>query len=417
MGSNTLTEHVKALMPAYKDSGIPEVMRTEIRCYHDFCKRLQLPEMDPKTDELYVEITQGEFGSFKSMLAKSRGEEALRKDLQDAYKRQQTYYFDVLKPPYVEESCRKYAPSEAMIDIAEYGQRNVVDPLDDRAEGDGFFAEMDDAWAEMRAYISQIINFAFSDYYDARPEGSVTGSGILELLDEVKTYFYAVKENYKECYDSESVNPYKNIYIYMRNSFIQKFYELDLPDTNDVLIFENYDVLIDKDIYSLRDVAALYATMMNESDQTDSYYEKMKKQFQKLPYMDKFKTVDGVYEFKRNIVSIPLAGYAYYRRKNHRQQDTSDISGIDYLLSDRYAPILNAKMAGNDEGLAFYEELRAFLLKDYSDLFSSLNDFYQRFMKDYIKDSPVRLFSRISGLEKRDVYPDWPQVVEGREYS
>ena len=416
MGSNSLTEHIKNLIPAYRVAEGADAIRAEIRSYHNFCNVLQLPETAPITDELYLELTQGEFGSFKSMLAKSRGEIALREDLQKAYERQRTYYLDVLKPPYEKAAYKKDSPGQAMIDVQRYEQINAVYPADDLEGGDAFFVEMDEAWAVMQDYIGRIINFALSDYYDARPKGWVTGSSMLNVLDEEKSYFYSVKENNKGCYYSKSENPYKNMYLYMRNSFIQKFYELILPDTEDVLIFENYDVTLDKDNYSLRDIASLYAFMMNEPDQTGSYYEKMKKQFQKLPYMDKFKTVDGVYEFKRNIVSIPLAGYAYYRRKNHRKQEVDEISGIDYLLSDRYAPILNAKMTGNEYGLAFYEELRAFLLKEYGDLFSSLNDFYQRFMTDYIKNSPVRLFSRITGSKKEFVYPDWPEVVEGREY-
>ncbi len=418
-----ITDHLVELLSIDRtQDNYDAIINVEIKRYRDFCKKIQVKEFDPESDKIYVEITRGEYGSFKSFLAKSRGKEALIGDLKVAFDRQRKYFDEHLKTKSEQRAMRAcHSLSDAMIQTQEYERDNALmvnewNPLS-KYYWDAFLSELSSEWREFNGYMNKIFNMVFSSYYDKK-SAPFLQRGIDEfdsIIDDEKTYYYAIKKNNENLAEKVSEdNPYKNMYLYMRNAFILNFFEIDLPGTSNFLGFSKFEVEFTKGEYSLRDIAELYAQMTDQVGTEDKLYQRIKKLFQKLGYMQRFKDNKGEYVFEKKLVSIPLAEYAYYRRKNHKG---SSVVGIDFLISDRYAPILNALMHGQKDLITAYEKLRGFWLKEYRELFSSLSDMYQRSMKQYLIESGARILARASGLKKQDVYVDWKQVVEGGDYS
>lgn len=106
-------------------------------------------------------------------------------------------------------------------------------------------------------------------------------------------------------------------YLYLRNSYI-----LEVEFRNafpNIYIFGDLDfsefIFEDKKIYSLKNVATIYANILKGDSDAKNIQENMKKQFQKSEYIQKFKNEKGKYEFSD--VKIPIAHYHYFRKKNH----------------------------------------------------------------------------------------------------
>jgi len=181
-----------------------------------------------------------------------------------------------------------------------------------------------------------------------------------------------------------------------------------LPDIGNLFEFKNYNLPFRKEKYTLEDIANIYKAMMELPDDKD-VYENMKKLFQKLQYMDLFKT-DGKYVFDN--VSIPLAEYAYYRKKNHKESENIQLYKIDSLISDRYAPLLNVLILGDEEKIEAYKKMRQFILEEYYDMYSTLSNSYQDSMLSYLMESTVRIWALCSGLAFERVYDDWDYAFE-----
>ncbi|MGK4151354.1 hypothetical protein AB0X74_01610 [Kurthia gibsonii] len=139
-------------------------------------------------------------------------------------------------------------------------------------------------------------------------------SGNLEK--QKKTYLKQKKDN-ELFYTIKTENIYMLFYLYLRNSYI-----LEVEFRNafpNIYIFGDLDfsefIFEDKKIYSLKNVATIYANILKGDSDAKNIQENMKKQFQKSEYIQKFKNEKGKYEFSD--VKIPIAHYHYFRKKNH----------------------------------------------------------------------------------------------------
>lgn len=115
-------------------------------------------------------------------------------------------------------------------------------------------------------------------------------------------------------YDGKNDNPHKNLYIYCLMSYIKDFYISRIPkiEVSSFPDVENINMQEDKTYFSLKDAAESYSQISNKN--AENIRENMKKQFQKLEYMQGFKK-RGRYEFQDII--FPIISYHYFRKNNH----------------------------------------------------------------------------------------------------
>ena len=140
-------------------------------------------------------------------------------------------------------------------------------------------------WNDFIRYIDEVLNLIFSRYYDnqSKPILLLSASKIGEIIEDEKTYYSAVKKNYSSDKKNEkNDNPYKNLYVYYRNSYILDFYLIDFPAIENFLGFKNYVLPFEKNTYSLYDIAEIYKSMMELPVSTDKIYERIKNSFKNL---------------------------------------------------------------------------------------------------------------------------------------
>lgn len=393
-----------------------EFLNTEIKRYRKFLQELKVQERDPEADKIYKALV-GDDRTIVNLLAKKRGETVILNEMHRVYKAQYDYYQNKLKSTYKENAMKNSRSiGDAMIELQEQEYKNIISGYTDNVYNnkyywDNYLQELDERWLEFVGYIDKILNMFFSSYYEneKKPNILLNAPTLGEAIGKEQQYYNRIKENYSSCRDDEkNDNPYKNLYMYYRNSYIRDFYKIELPDIGNLFEFKNYNLPFRKEKYTLEDIANIYKAMMELPDDKD-VYENMKKLFQKLQYMDLFKT-DGKYVFDN--VSIPLAEYAYYRKKNHKESENIQLYKIDSLICDRYAPLLNVLILGDEEKIEAYKKMRQFILEEYYDMYSTLSNSYQDSMLSYLMESTVRIWALCSGLPFERVYDDWDYAFE-----
>lgn len=334
--------------------------------------------------------------------------------LKKAFTEQREYYENNLKEPYFEQqkSC-SHSWSDIQIAIQQYEGWASIAPQLDRGESkfgwDSFLENILNSWQENIPFIDDLISLLIDDRRtDARFMFESQRRLSISIAAE-KEYYGFVKHNYKdEKIPRVKDNPYKFFYMYLRNQFVQKYLMLALPDLKKEFSGLKLKCVYEKKaIYSLHDVADIMAQMM---DTDKKMYDPIKKQFQKLKYMEKFK-VGGVYRFSN--LAIPLSEYIYYRKKGRVRNEQLDSKGNDILIENRLAPVLRSIMDGKDEIIEEYDLVRKYFSDEYGQLFSSLNDQYQSSLFDFLSGGFCRIYYMTLGLSQELVYQDW-DIARGK---
>jgi len=417
MGNSTIKSHLISLLELDEKEVAADgfgYLNTEIKKYRGFLKKLHVDECNPEADKIFKALYDAQI-TIGNIVAKKKGEKVILDEMHKIFEVQKDYYLKQLKSGYAKRAMNhNLRIADVDIEIREAQYRNVIythsnedeEKSETKYAWDSYLQKLDRKWPEFVGHIDRLLNLSFSAYYDNKEKSDILQNdpGVSEAVSREKQYYERIKKNYSLCReDEENDNPYKNLYIYYRNSYIMDFYTVDLPSLENFLEFKNFTLLLKKDEYTLHDIAEIYKSMMELPFEKD-VYGNMKKLFQGLKYMELFKK-EGEYIF--DDVSIPLAEYAYYRKKNHKEPDDISFTRVDLIISNRYAPLLNTLIRNDQKKISAYNEIRNFLLTEYYDMYSTLSNSYQDSMLYFLMDSSVRIFYHCVGLPSEDVYRDW----------
>lgn len=363
-------------------------------------------------DQIYEELfcKLGESSLARYMSSTPNEDDQIEK-LKRAFRKQREYYENNLKKPYFEkQKSYSHSLSDIQIDIQEYEKLASIAIHPNRCETkfgwDSSLENILNNWQKNIYFINDLINLLIDDRRTDAKFIIEPQRGLSTAIATEKEYYSFVKHNYKdEKTPRIKDNPYKLLYIYMRNQFVQRHLRLDLPDLKKEFSGLKFKVVHEKKMfYSLHDVADIMAQMLHTNREM---YEPVKKQFQKLKYMQKFK-VDGVYRF--NDLAIPVSEYIHYRKKGRIRTEQLDSHGNDILIQDRLAPVLRSIMNGKEEIIEEYNSVRKYFKDEYEQLFSSLNDQYQSNLFSFLSGGFCRIYYMTLGLSKEKVYQDWDMV-------
>lgn len=212
-----------------------EFLNTEIKRYRKFLQELKVQERDPEADKIYKALV-GDDRTIVNLLAKKRGETVILNEMHRVYKAQYDYYQNKLKSTYKENAMKNSRSiGDAMIELQEQEYKNIISGYTDNVYNnkyywDNYLQELDERWLEFVGYIDKILNMFFSSYYEneKKPNILLNAPTLGEAIGKEQQYYNRIKENYSSCRDDEkNDNPYKNLYMYYRNSYIRDFYNLN----------------------------------------------------------------------------------------------------------------------------------------------------------------------------------------------
>lgn len=401
-------EHLRKILKVDRENPSYAEMDTEVRSYNKFINQLKVDFFNKDTDEIFVKL-YNEGATLKSITAKFRGKEYLENKLMEFAKKQKDYYKEIMYPSFIQEALKRYRVSDADIIRNEHEYKHSITLTDndkDIFDLDNSLSNFLEKWYEFNGYIDRTLQLIFFDYYNQDTFKMLNISQFEKLVEEAIQEYTNIKENHRHYKKEIQIeNPYCNLYMYCRNAYILNYFELDLP--NDYLFEEckNYNIpVVKKKLYSLNDIAENYEVL---ADTKSKAYERIKKNFQGSAYMQKYKNNDGEYAFSN--LSIPLAHYIYYRKKNRNVEKDTDLFGNNYTIYNRIAPILNSKINNDNERLEAAYKYLGFIQTEFKDIFSTLNNRYQNKMISFLNESIVNLFYRSLGLSKQIVYSSYHQ--------
>lgn len=399
-------EHLRNILKVDKGNPAYAEMNTEIKSYNKFIKELKVNAFNKEADKIFEKLFSKGV-TLKSIIAKSRGKEYLEEKLMEFATVQREYYENVMYPPFIEKELKRCRISDVDIVRQEHKYKHsiiITDDYTDIFRLDNFLSALREGWGEFNGYIDSTLQLVFDDYYNKNDFKILNTSQFEKLVEEAIQEYLKIKSNHQD-YKKEvqKENPYCNLYMYCRNSYILNYFELALPDDSLFEKCQNFNIPIrKKESYSLRDVADNYEVLIKiKPSSVGKGYERIKKNFQGSTYMQKFKK-DNEYFFRN--LSTPLAYYIYYQKKNHNDEADTDYFRNNNIIDSRVAPILNAKINGDNERLKAIYKYLDFIQDEFKDILSTFNSSYQNKMIYFLKETIVNLFFRSSGLQKQIVY-------------
>lgn len=342
-----------------------------------------------------------------NIVAKQKGKECLIRELKEVLDKALEYYEKYLFIQYYDEAIKK-SPKDFLIQINDKARVNSV--VGAIADVDEFLISLDAQWSEFNRYLYDTIHLALSGAYSKEKGPNCLKIDDFDLMvkeeveyycDIVKTYSKSLADTSGTYYTGKNDNPYKNLYVYCLNAYIKNFYVIDIPNVilGKFFELENFQDIELTNIYGLSDIARNYANMTN-GDYKKSY-GKIKQQFRKSKFMQEYKK-DGKYKF--NEISIPLATYVYYSRKNHIEPEFNNLfMRCDPVIVKVYAPILYSLINGENKKILAYNSFQDFITKEFKDILNRVDDAYLNTFIEILLQCPMRLYYRCMGMDVNSV--------------
>lgn len=399
-------EHLRKILNV--DIGDPSYaeMDTEIRMYKKFIDKLKIDFFNEDADEIFVKL-YNEGATLKSITSKSRGKTYLENKLIEIAKKQKVYYKEVIYPLFIKDALKRYSISDADIARNEHRYNHSIILTDndkDIFNLDNFLASFLDEWKVFNSYIDKTLQLLFFDYYSQENLKTINTYQFKKIVEESIQEYVNIKEKHQNSKkEIQRENPYCNLYMYCRNAYILNYFKLDLPDRDLFKECKDYNIpVLKKQFYSLSDIAENYEVLTNTKVKA---YDKIKKNFQSSCCMQKYKTNNGRYAFSE--LSIPLAHYIYYKKKNCNVDSDTDYFYNNYVIHGRVAPILNAKINNDHKRLEAVYKYLDFIKIEFRDIFLTLNNGYQDKMISFLNETIVNIFYRCMGLSEKTVYSNF----------
>ncbi|MCU5596212.1 hypothetical protein [Bacillus wiedmannii] len=406
-------EHLRKLFKTPVTSPSYAKMETEIKQYNSFLKKLHLKPFDKEVDKLFKEIyIDSPQQNLTTYTAKSRCQEFLHKQLIDLAYKQFVYYTDVLSPQiYERELSFHHSCSGLQITLHEHSYKNSVPILHntfpDINKIDPFLITLSEKWGEFHQTINSTLSLLFQETKKKSP--------ILKI-EEFEHIIKEAIENYNNVKNNHFIpninteNPYYHFYLFCRYRYLCHFFDLELP-TKDVfndLTFEQVSIK-KQGTYSLHDIAKIYH-QLKPSVSVKNHYDNLRKNFQHNRSLVKYKK-NRIYNF--DSISIPLAHYIYYKKKNRNPKD--DIYEIhpiilrNDIIEQRIAPLLSLQLQHEKTKINAIENYITFIEKEFRHIISTLSNSYQQTMLLFLTETVNNIFYRSIGLKTKNVYTFYPR--------
>lgn len=373
----TKKEYLRRILKITKDDTAYADMNTFMKRYNTFLKEFNLDaERGGEIEKIFVDYYNSGITP-ANLVAIQKGKENLEKQLLAYSKKAQEYFKCNIYDKQYNKIIETMRPKDADIALRELKNFNSLTGCLENVTS--FLEMLNNNWEPFVRELYSTVIIIFSDRYSAdiyRKEefGKVVEEEISYYSKKIKKYedSFAHKDKY---YVGKNKNPYKNIYLYCLNSYIKNFYLINLVTMQPGCVGKLTHMVIPekKPIYTLKDVAQAYSDMSGEP--YEKSYNKIKQQFRKSPFMQQQKNTKGVYEFKS--ISIPLATYLYYSKKNHYEPQTSSaIEQKNEFIENYYALLLNANMHGENAKLEAFNRYVSFVKSEFQRLTETVNDVY-----------------------------------------
>lgn len=301
--------------------------------------------------------------------------------MERAIKQSDYYYNSLYKKEVSEQMNKNYSMPDVDIEMQMYFIKNCVRLLGNNHHTDkskwnfsnvnsDFIGHVDvgiDILKEKIGEFTEILQLVLSSL-KSNIIDSNNFSGNLE--NQKKTYLKQKKGN-ESLFTIKTENIYMLFYLYLRNSYILEFeFRSAFPN---IYIFEDLDfsefIFENKKIYSLKDVATIYANILKGDSDAKNIQANMKKQFQKSEYIKKFKNEKGRYEFSD--VKIPIAHYHYFRKKDH------SLEGNVGKQVHHLANIIDLNLKVSPEFMNKIQSYLKFVNEEFKEIFTSQSIDYQ----------------------------------------
>ena len=407
------------------DISSEDLFKTYKISYSKFYKDVKMKIWDEDADNLYLELLS-QNQTLSSMLAltnnkKKRDQEYFFNIMEKAYSKQFDYLQNHLKD-YINFISRKYRPAIGMRIVDEYiGSNSIgvtvngVTSYDIELGLDEFFLTLPYQWEKFQTCYYNILEVGTSDYFISKPNESF--KNLFSAFAYEKEYYLNMKENKDDwCFNDETENVYKSLYMLARNRYIKYFCIEELPDAELFSELHNFDFSIQKKSYTLRDLSTIYVYMKNLQNAEENVgraYNSFKKLFEKKEYTKKFK-VQGKneYSFSGSEIYEGIAAYMFLKKKNVKEED---IEGYEDLIIKRgYAKLLELLATRKLVQYSLITDVLSFFQNEFYDIFKTLNNEYQEFMTTELIGGLERIYASFLRLPTDSIYPHLSRKDEKR---
>ncbi len=443
MGKNGRQEYVIKLLGLKDDKKLygfkrKEQVRWEVDFYKKFYETLQFRERDKDGDKIFKYFIENNI-TLNSLFKRSVAQKDQLFMLDKLYWQQKQYgelkkmnrmfeleNFEMSDDEQEKEKTSNDKASEIemwdfkdrMIDMMEYNGRNLAD---DGKTFEEYIRDITDRWNIMVYYYNGILELLLD------PKQITIRKKLKEGFELEKQYYARIKENKTTSDWTETDNIFLNLYMYVRNRYMKRFYVGLLPDYSLFSDIKNYNYNLKKEYYSLPDLAYIYAGMLgkNNEDECRKIRQNMIKTFQKVKYVKKFKRDINKTDFGlQEVARIPLENdsinepknynisheelaealsvYLFFRR-NHKEKDYTTAE-LDILFKDVYGKMLFLLVeyySSSSVNFTFgiehiLEELVNYYKGEFYEVFTSLNNRYQMAMLDELLMGMQRIYTYAS---------------------
>ncbi len=406
----------------------PENINTFRKEYLRFLEALNLKDdRNPEVD-LFFRFLQKNNLTISKLVAKKQGQEYLFSQLKYALELEDTYYNQYLIPGFQDYVRENVKPDEQDIELNDFKRINGLSGvLTDLNYFMSFFIKQ---WQKFIDYLYKTIEQVCNNIC-VRVPFPIAVNKEKEFLKKFIENYYNV-EHPELYYDGTNDNPYKNLFIYCLISYLDDFYLSKFPeisartfledyylcvdsDINEGLDLKSYELsdipdfsdrafpdlapfmnVIPKNIYTLKDVAEVYATVLN--DNKEKVYKRLEKYFSDTGIFKPSKE-SREYEFKDMV--YPIAAHMFFKKKNrtYAPEDRSLLSD-NQVFDHIYYPLFRAKILEQENVIEAYSEYRKFILEEFKRAFKRVDDSYLiELINMVIGKSSMRLSMRIIGIE------------------
>lgn len=384
-------------------------------------------DRNPEVDRFFRFLQKNNL-TISKLVAKKQGQEYLFSQLKYALELEDTYYNQYLIPGFQDYVRENVKPDEQDIELHDFKRINGLSGvLTDLNYFMSFFIKQ---WHHFIEYLYKTIEQVCNNTCVKVPFPIAVNKEKEFLKNFIENYYNV--EHPELYYDGTNDNPYKNLFIYCLISYLDDFYLSKFPEISTKTFLENYYLCVDSDIneglnlrsyelsdipdfsdrsfpdltplrnvipknvYTLKDVAEVYATLLNGNK--EKVYKRLEKYFSDTGI---FKPSEESGEYEFNDVIYPIAAHMYFKKKNrtYAPEDRSILSD-NQVFDHIYYPLFRAKVLGQDDVIEAYSEYRKFILDEFKRFFKRVDDSYlMDLINMVIGKSSMRLSMRIMGIK------------------
>ncbi|CEK39977.1 hypothetical protein [Paraclostridium sordellii] len=405
----TKEERILNILNLDKDSeSYGNDIETYRKRYNTIVKELGLKDESIEADEIFKWL-HNRGCNLKSLCAKVRGKEELENELLQIFELQREFYEKNLYKILLEEAkseCHSWSDVHICMQENRYKYSIDIFKTSDINVGD-LLLGIEDKMEELNNFIDSTLNLIFIQQKNKEVQKVSNIEEIHLIIEEAINVYNKIKNNKESIHNGQNINPYLNLYQYLKSRYIKNFYDISTPDKSDFCILKNENMKVQKkDKYSLKDISN-YFTQITISEGLDlkkemkKSYENMKKSFQSNEEIKKYKE-NNKYAFTE--VSTPIANYLFYSKEYDLKYNRVDVNGKNKVLEYRIKPIVNAYVNNEHFKIKVVFEYIDFINREFENIINAKGHIYQDQMIGFLSETIVNIYYRVIGLSNDSVY-------------